>query len=113
MNKYTPSELELLQVEHGQITREYNQLKAEYKQTNRRMAILKPRLVELGNKIQGKKEALKEPVVSDHAIRRYFERCKGFDIEQVKRDILTGHDHTAIVDRNVVVTVITRPDDPE
>lgn len=36
-----------------------------------------------------KKRKIKLPDVSDHALVRYFERVLGFDIEIIKRDILS------------------------
>lgn len=102
-----------LQIKHGKLKREYNELKEVYSITNGKMAAIRSELANVGLQIRGKKEEAVEPIVSDHAIKRYFERVKGFDIEQVKRDILTGHDFEAIIDRNVVVTVITRPGDEE
>lgn len=63
-----------LKVEVANKQREYNQkLQAIEK--------LKNEMAKLNNK-----ESLK---VSEHAIVRYFERVKGFDIEQVEKDILS------------------------
>ena len=63
-----------LKIEVANKQREYNQkLKAIEK--------LKNEMAKLNNK-----ESLK---VSEHAIVRYFERVKGFDIEQVEKEILS------------------------
>lgn len=53
----------------------------EYNQKLQAIEKLKNEMAKLNNK-----ESLK---VSEHAIVRYFERVKGFDIEQVKKEILS------------------------
>ncbi len=53
----------------------------EYSQKIQAIENLKNEMAKLNNK-----ETLK---VSEHAIVRYFERVKGFDIEQVAKDILS------------------------
>jgi len=73
------------------------------------------------------KKNIRKPDVTDHAIVKYFERVLGFDIEEVKKDILSEkfvkvwkicqgshakipfmEGFKAVVQENMVVTIIGR-----
>ena len=100
---------------------ELNMLKKDRDDCQRLVAKKEKEVVELTTTLE---KAKARPVVSEHAIVRYFERILEFDIEQIKNQImdddlaikitqlgngqfpLSGVSHgTAIVKDNVVVTI--------
>ena len=60
----------------------------------------------LESQIKDLKNAMRETIVSDHAIVRYFERVLGIDIDDVKEEILKQERHKNVVKDNTIVTVI-------
>lgn len=79
-------------------------------------------ILKIRKEIKAIEDGNKGLIVSEHAIVRYFERCLGQDLEEVKRDILTdsliacvknlgdgkhpiGKKRRAVVKNNIVVTI--------
>lgn len=58
--------------------------KAEIEQQLRAKQQVKQKLQQKKEKIQSK-----EPTVSDHCLLRYFQRIEGYDLEEIKRRILS------------------------
>lgn len=84
-DRYLRNELDVLQ-------REDSLLNSELDRLNKQENFVKNKKNKVSNKIK-RLEALlkksKELSVTDHAIVRYFERLKGFNIENIKNSILT------------------------
>lgn len=59
-------------------------LQAEYKDIEEEIKALDRKKFQIF-----REQASKEPVVTEHAMLRYFERVHGFNLEQIKKDILT------------------------
>jgi hypothetical protein len=55
--------------------------------------------------IKSIENSMREPIVSDHAIVRYFERVLGVDIADVKKEILKEETHTCKRAGNTVTTI--------
>ena len=71
-------------------------LRAEIAEENERLANEQRVLSNKRNEAQALQQAIndflecqKDPIISEHALLRFFERVKGFDLEQVKAEILT------------------------
>lgn len=93
--------LEKLQDEHGDLTREKEQLQSA---TNRRVQAINIRLKELGQAIFDlKNENGDTPHITDHAVVRYLERVKGVNIWDLKAEIMNHKDAVRVV--NTIVTV--------
>jgi len=82
----SPHELKALQVQLSkakadeQVKREAMiSAQREHKEVSDRIAVLNSRL----------SEAMKEPVVTEHALLRYVERVYGINLEEIKASILT------------------------
>ncbi len=82
-------------------TRLINQLKAQFDKANSEVEMAKlelsvkqkeynAKMLEL-NKIKEKLNSLEldEPVISDHAFVRYFERVKGFNLDDIQSEVFT------------------------
>lgn len=82
--------------------RKIKQLKSELENLEIDVSVLKIKLANVNTEFNHKKAAIeklkeeikklsttKNPKVSEHAIVRYFERVKGFDISKIEKEILT------------------------
>lgn len=67
---------------------EADSLKIEVVTKQKELDLKKKRIISIQNTIDGINSS-KELKVSEHAIVRYFERVKGFDIADIENDILS------------------------
>ena len=79
--KQLQSQLNILRGDAETMKLEIAQKQKEYALKLKAIAEIKEKLIEL--------EKDKTVKISEHAIVRYFERVKGFDISQVEKEILT------------------------
>lgn len=82
-------ELKHLETRLAKATADWEAAKVDVRQAQRREAELARAKTDLQRKIEAVKEASAEPIVSEHALLRYFERVMGFDLEEIKRQMLT------------------------
>jgi chromosome segregation ATPase len=82
--------------------RKIKQLRSELENLEIDASVLKTKLAIINTEFNYKRAAIeklkeeikrlsttKDPKVSEHAIVRYFERVKGFDISEIEKEILT------------------------
>lgn len=103
--------------------KDVSKLEKERKDLDKRLHSLHCSIDRTKKKIKQLQETAEEPLISDHAIIRYLERVKGFDIEAIKKEMMpdklrnvigtlnsgkfpTG-EFTAVVRDKLVVTVVT------
>jgi predicted nuclease with TOPRIM domain len=51
-------------------------------------------------------DGMENPVVTDHAVVRYFERVMGINIQDIKDEVVKAESHTCIYKGNTIVTVL-------
>jgi len=68
---------------------EENRITSAIREAKERVAGLRKQLDHVQSVIAKRQPAGFEPRVSDHAVLRYIERTKGYDVEAVRREILT------------------------
>lgn len=98
MNHKTASWLKGLQVRRSKLEPEVERLKREVSQANTAYQDLKKELDGIVGEIAKTEEAAIEPIVSEHAMLRYIERVKGFDLSVLTAEILTDERRALIVE---------------
>ena len=83
------TELKGLQIRREKLKGELNAAKGEQKEANKRIQDLQRKLQELEDKIHHFEARNKTPIVTEHAMLRYFERVLHFNLEEIKTRILT------------------------
>lgn len=81
-------DLKKLQVRLSTLEKELKDAQGDRTQANEKVSGVQ-------NKIKGVKSSMeklkkKKAIVSEHALLRYFERCLGYDLEAIKKGILSG-----------------------
>lgn len=121
MNHKTASWFKGLQVRRSRLEPEVERLKREVSQANTAYQEVKKELDDVVVEINRFEEETIEPIVSEHAMLRYIERVKGFDLTALHNEILTDErkaliaemrscdfivgDYKIVVKRGVVVSV--------
>lgn len=99
-------------------------LKSEIGSKQRELQIKESSILDLKKQIC-RLQSSKNPIVSEHALLRYFERVLGYDLDEIKSDILTesvrqqldvvggngkfpNKDHFAVVKNYTVITVVPK-----
>ncbi len=99
--------LEKMQKLHRELSMARKPLEAEFKKAKHRLQRANKKLKECGQAIYDLKHDGVTPVVTDHAIVRYLQRVKGYDIEELKVEV--ANNKNAHREGNVVVTVNPTP----
>lgn len=97
------------QREHRELLSEIEMLQAQKKPIESRLRKLNSRLHKLGQAIYDLKHSGQVPEITDHAIVRYLERVKGFNINDLKAEV--SNHKQAVKVGNVIVTVNGELDD--
>lgn len=95
--------LERMQKLHRELSIARKPIEQEFKKVQRRLQKANKKLKECGQAIYDLKHDGVTPVVTDHAIVRYLQRVKGYDIEELKVEV--ANHKQAHREGNVVVTV--------
>lgn len=82
----TPHRLKSLETEKAGLLSRLRRLSEQQRETKGELAKLNQRLESVNREI---KECKIDPIVSEHAMLRYFERVLGFDLSEVESAILT------------------------
>lgn len=77
-----------LQTQLNKMVADYEALKIEIASKQQESAHKKQAITKLKQEMDNL-DSKKEMYVSEHALVRYFERVKGFDIDQVKKEIIS------------------------
>lgn len=80
--------LKELQTRKAKVEAELDRLMAEKNEAHSAWASAKNRLNAIESEIASLMQTNTDPVVTEHALLRYFERVLGFDLNNVKREIL-------------------------
>lgn len=121
MGKADTTKLKGLQTQINKLESEISLTKGDISTKQRELNIKTKRLNELNTELR-KLQGNKELIVSEHAIIRYMERCRGIDIgeviEEIKNETITGlyeklggsgvypcDEFKAVVKNNIVVTI--------
>lgn len=89
MSIETTQELKSLNTRIKKLQAEYKDIEEEIKALDRKKFQIFREQASLRQRVFEIEQASKEPVVTEHAMLRYFERVHGFNLEQIKKDILT------------------------
>lgn len=92
-------ELKALQTQREKALAELNAAKDEQKDTSKKVNDLLIKVKTLEGRIRGiseKAEANGDIVISEHAYLRYFTRVLGFDLEEVKKEMISPLAEAAI-----------------
>lgn len=84
-----PHELKSLETQLGKIRGKRDAAIALLKSTETELKDLQSRESALVKRIAAFKESSSKPIVSEHAMLRYFERVLGFDLSEIANKILT------------------------
>lgn len=103
------NKLEKYQRMHRELNSEIKHLEAQMKPLRNKSLSMKHKLYNIGRAIYDLKHDGKTPEITDHAIVRYLERIKGWDIPELKLEI-ANHRQARKVD-NVIVTVVGADDE--
>lgn len=88
MSVRTSHELKQLQSMLAKKQAEHSAAKAESISAQRRVSALEREVLSLQSKIDSI-SSKKEVVISEHALLRYFERVLGYDLDAIRRGLLT------------------------
>lgn len=127
MSMQDATELKGLQTQLTKKKTELDQAYTEQKEITAKINSLRTDVAKIEGNIQKVMERSKDIIVSEHAIIRYLERVRGFDMEDVRREMIMPSIEPQIktfrsgtfpgprcklrVKNNVVMTVITKDDD--
>lgn len=81
-------ELKALQTRLTVAKTELEAAREETRAAQKKEASCQSAVREIQNKIETLQASTKEPIVSEHAFLRYFERVKGYDLNVVRNEIL-------------------------
>lgn len=81
--------LKNLQSQKTEAQAELKMVESERRGLDDKIGKVKARLKSLDRQITELKDSSATPVVSEHAMLRYFERVLGYDLEEIKKQILS------------------------
>lgn len=81
-------ELKQLQTRLAKANVDWRAAREETKAAQKKESQIYNQIVDIENKIQLLLEEAKDPIITEHALLRYFERVKGFDLEAIRSEIL-------------------------
>jgi hypothetical protein len=90
MTKSKENQLKHLQVRQSDVEKILSRARKQQQISGKEIQKYSTMLRDIDREITKLKQKAKDPIVSEHAMLRYFERCLGFDLELVKKDILAG-----------------------
>jgi len=91
-------ELKHLKSHHAELLAKYNAANESVKAGQKEAALFKRQADEVEARIKAAESHGNEPVVSEHALLRYFERVLGFDLEAIRSQLVTD-DIAAVINQ--------------
>ena len=85
----TASQLKQLQVRKDKMKTEIEGLQTDKKELNKSINERENKLGAINSQIKDLQTQSAEIIVTEHALLRYFERILGFDLEEIKQQIIT------------------------
>lgn len=82
-------DLKAMQVQLAKLEAEHRILSDEVKEKQKQFSHLKSRIDELKNRISSAQDKNSMPIISEHAMLRLLERVYGFDLDELKKKVLT------------------------
>lgn len=104
----TEAEFRKIQNANSELAKEDKELNRQLSGINERRIIIKNQMkIYCRQMAEYRDQEGIDIMISDHAYKRYFERILGFNMEEVRKKILEDNNIVPIINRNVVLTVIT------
>lgn len=82
-------DLKKLEVRLNEINQEIDHLKHDKREAESKLQEANKRKFQIEKSLKALRQKFETPIVSEHAMLRYFERVLGFDLEEIKGDILS------------------------